>query len=324
MSPIPSTAPPSVLVDVSNFCTFRTTGTDPPTRLANMWHRSKAKINRLLGNADPQVCAARDYPHPFPYEITEMIIAYLIYDLHTLKACSLTCRSWYIIASPHIHRTLVLGRGFTRNGPKPLSKLYGLGLIPFVQELRVERPPSGDGWFVPRAFSRRSLCYFSAFANVHTLGLEGVEICRFILHLQRYFGQFSPTLRSIVLSEPRCTPRQLSHFLSFFPILDDIKIRGPCTRVVDTANPDAMLVPFSAPKLRGRLVLSWFDYTETLTHLIASCDGLRFRRMELRESVSCVPAMLEACAETLETLRLYARDRWRSEWSSKYSSANSS
>ena len=66
-----------------------------------------------------------------------MIVAHLIHDLRSLEACSLTCRSWYIVTVPYTHRTLVLGRVIAHSGLKQLSKLRGLGLMPLVQEIEV-------------------------------------------------------------------------------------------------------------------------------------------------------------------------------------------
>jgi len=279
--------------------------------VTGVWHRTKVKINRFLGGPLPEACTAHEPTCPLPYEITEMIIAHLTHDPRTLKACSLTCRSWYIVAAPYIHHTLILGKVVTRGGLKPLSKLRGLGLMPLVQEVRVKQSRDLDNWFVPRAFGRRSLHYFSAFTNVHTLKLQALKIYRFIPQVERYFEQFSPTLRSIVLSYPHCSPRQLSHFLSLFSNLDDVKIWGLCTDVPNVAALDTTLTPLSAPKLRGRLALGIFSWVETWTHLIASCGGLRFRHMELCTSVSCTPSLLEACAETLEILRFFATDHSR-------------
>ena len=278
-----------------------------------VWHRTKAKINRFLDNPLPEACTTHEPTCPLPYEITEMIIAHLTHDPRTLKACSLTCRSWYIVAAPYIHHTLILARGVTHSGLKPLSKLRKRGLMPFIQEIRVEQPRGAVNWFVPRAFGRRSLRYFSAFAKVHTLRLQGLKIYRFFPHVERYFGQFSPTLRSIVLADPHCSPRQLSHFLSLFSNLDDVKIWGLDTDIPNVTALDAMLVPSSTLKLRGRLALGVFNWVETWTHLIASCGGLRFRHMELCTSVYSTPPLLEACAETLETLRFYATDRSQSK-----------
>jgi len=283
-------------IDNSDVCAARTVGTSLSNRVAMVWHRCKTKINRLLRNV-PHESTRR-----FPYDIMEMIIAHLTNDLHALKACSLTCYSWYIAAAPHIHHTHTLCNG-TRDeswrGLKSLSMLHRFGLASFVKEIRVKQR---DPWFVPQAFSSRDLRYFSAFASVHTLELEGLEIHRFIPGIECYFGHLSPTLRSIRLRNPRCTPRQLSHFLSLFSNLDDINIAFP-KPLFNTSIPGTELVPFSAPKLQGRLELRHFDWVETWTDLIASCGDLRFHHMDLNLVGGCAPVLFGACAETLETLR---------------------
>ena len=255
-----------------------------------------------------------------------MITAHLIHDLDALEACSLTCRSWYIAVAPHLHHTLTLslethpsarrGKEKLRSGHrklKPLSKLHDLGLIPLVKKLRVEQPtPQGltysHPWFGPRAFGHYDLRYFSAFTNVQILVIQMLEIHRFIPGIERYFEQFSPSLQSIALYDPRCTPGQLSHFLSLFSNLDDIEIRRTAPPMPDTTAPDSELVPFSAPKLRGRLTLYSFHWAEAWAYLITLCGGLRFRHMDLHWSTNCVPVLLEACAKTLETLRFRVRD----------------
>ena len=262
-------------------------------------------------------------PPQFPYDVVEMIIAYLTRDLRTLKACSLICSSWYTAAVPHLHHTLTLtgaGRTINRSWLGPLSRLHKLGLLPLVREIRIDQGPGPCCWFLPRVLTR----HFSALANIHTLKLENVEIYSFIPNLEHYFGHFSPTLRSIALYNPYCSPRQLSHFLSLFPNLDDIDIRGIVHPLPDTPIPDTELGLFSAPKPRGRLVLYRYSWVETWTHLITSCGGLRFRHMDLEGSPGCACLLLEACAETLETLRLDAKDGSLSKQSCMYLSMDSS
>ena len=276
-----------------------------------VWHRGKIKVNRLLRNSSPPARTIGESTRRFPYEIMEMVIAHLTHDFDTLKACSLTCRAWYIVAVTHIHHTLLLGRnvpGAARSELKPLSKLHKLHLIPLVKEIRVRQLSGTDGWFVPRAFSRRNLRYFSAFGNVQTLVLQRLRLDRFIPGVERYFGHFSPSLRSITLLEPRCLPRQLSDFLSIFPNLDDIEVRYTHAFIPDTTIPHGELVPFSAPKLRGRLTLHFFRWVETWTRFITSCGRPRFLHLDLRGSANCAPLLLEACAETVETLRFNAAD----------------
>ena len=230
------------------------------TPSSTVWIRSKAKISRLLrDNAFLETHTSHKSSTPLPYEVAEMIIAHLTYDLRALKACSLTCLSWYIIAVPHIHHTITFReKSFfvTQTRLKPLSKLQGLGIIPLVREVRVVCSYECR-WFKPQAFSRQDLCYFSAFANVRKLTLDKVNISSFMPEIGRYFGQFSATLRSIGLIAPCCyTPRELSYFLSLFSNLDDIEIRylfSP-SLLLNPPIPDTELVPISAQKLRGQLV----------------------------------------------------------------------
>jgi len=173
-----------------------------------------------------------------------------------------------------------------------------------MREIRVIQPHyrAEDCWFEPQTFSRRDLRHFSAFTNVQTLTLQNVDISRFMPDVGRYFGHFSPALRSIVLVQPRCTPRQLTSFLSLFSNLDDIYIYSPFhwfDGIVSYSEP----VMFSSPKLGGRLELVGFTWVETFTDLATSCGGLRFRGIDLRSAAGCGSILQAACAETLETLR---------------------
>jgi len=295
-----------ITVNGSDLRPAYTIGTDPSNRFVMVWQRVKARIVRLLRNAAPEILPAHESTLRFPYDIMEMIIAHLAHDLGALKACSLTCYSWYTAAAPQLHRVLTLrndARDENRCGLKPLSRLGRLGLAPVVAEIRVSgRWPGSGTWFVPQAFSHHDLFYFSAFANIQILNLEAPEVHQFIPDIERYFGHLSPTLRSIRLWNPCCTPRQLSYFLSLLSNLDDVNIGIP-NKPTDTTISDAELIPFSAPKLRGRLVLRDFEWVETWADLIASCGGLRFHYVDLHRVEGCAPVLLRACAGTLETLR---------------------
>ena len=296
---------PLVRANDSDLCAVRTTGTNLSTPAATVPHRSKTN-NPLPSNTPSELCPTPNSTCGLPHDVVEIIIAHLSRNLGDLKACSLTCRSWYIAAVQHLHHTLTLTNKrleVTRRGLKPLSKLHELGLTPLIKEIRVEQFWSADAWFVPRAFSQHDLRYFSALTNVHTLRLRKLGICHFISTIDHHFGHFSQTLRSITLFDPTCTPRQLSHFLSLFSNLEDIEINGGDAPVPDTTIPDTALTPFSVPKLRGRLVLYEFHWAETWTDLTTLCGGLRFHHMDLRGRVSCAAVLFEACSETLETLR---------------------
>jgi len=294
-----SMVPPFVHTVDSDLCAVCTVGTNSSD------DQEKDKIGRLLRSAPSETCTAYISTFRLPYDIVEMTIAYLARDLDALKACSLACRSWYIAAVPRIHHTLTLSNKAydeSRRGLEPLSTLHGFGLAPLIREIQVSGTwPEWGGWFVPQAFSPNDLRHFSAFTNVQTLVLRKPDVGKFIPCIEQYFGHFSPTLRSIELAAPCCTPRQLSYFLSFFPNLDDVNISSPKSPA-SAAVPDSELVPFSRAKLRGRLELHDDGWVETWTDLIASCGGLRFNYIDLRWVRDCVPFLLGACAETLETL----------------------
>ena len=311
-NPMPSisgTVPPPVHTNDSDPCAIRTAGLNISTRMAAVWDRSKAKISRLLGKAPAEVWTTDESTCRLPYEIVEMITAHITHDLRDLKACSLTCRSWYSAAAPLLHHTLTLTRGISRDNLiqlEPLSELHELGLLHFVKILGV-KGGLRKSWLTSHASSRLHLHCFSTLSNVHTLKLECVDIYSFIPGVEEYFKHFSPTLRSIALFGPRCTPRQLSHFLSLFPNLDNIEIQGTHIYIPDTI-PDTELVPFSTPRLQGRLVLHSFSWIETWEHLISLCGGLRFHYIRLPWNGRYTSILLEACAETLETVRFDTMD----------------
>ena len=74
-----------------------------------------------------------------------------------------------------------------------------------------------------------------------------------------------------------------------------------------TADPD--LVPLSVPPLRGWLTLGYLVGDGLVRDMISLFGGLRFRSMDLF-GVECVRLLLDACAETLETLRLHPTDMY--------------
>jgi len=278
--------------------------TSQSTRTVIACHRRANHVDDVPN--EPRTTYESTHPTPPPYDIVEMITAHLIHDLDALKACSLTSSSWYTAAVPHLHHTLTFvggGPDVDRSRLEPLSKLHELGLLPLVKAIRVEQWPAKGYWFVPQAFNPLTLHFFSTLTNVRALKLQHLEIHRFIRVLERYFGHFSQTLRSITLHQPCGTPQQLSYFLSRFPNLVYIGIQEAQTQIYNTIIPNAESIPPPAPRFRGRLVLSRTSSVEIWTRLIASCVSLQFRHNDLRWSEGCAPVLLEACAETLETLR---------------------
>jgi len=232
-----------------------------------------------------------------------MIVAYLIYDTPTLKACAATCSTWHYIATPHLHHTLTFRAYFTRPEcvyRNPLPSLHKLGLLPFVKQVRFDASFDGRLWVRPAFFNSRSMRHFGALVNVQSLVIVGLCFSEPSVQIRKYFGHFSPMLRSLALHFPEATRRQLLDFFRLFPKLDDIIILDyhPGAQAYEAL--DTQLVPIKGG-LRGQLILTSFSDVWLLKDMIVAFGGMRFTSMELQD-VQGIPLLLEACADTLESV----------------------
>ena len=241
-----------------------------------------------------------------------MIIAHLTYDTRSLLACSLTCYSWYIAAVLHLHRTLITSvrpwnQGSIFEWHEPLLHMHKFGLLPLVKEFQAHMSVSADtDGFSPKLFNRSILRQFSALTNVQELGIDYLVIHKFMPDIRRYFGHFLPTVRSLALRTPRGSRRQTLCFIGLFPHLDDLKIYS-LFNFQEGPTSDLTLVPPFAPPLRGRLILRNCGSEGFFRDMIDLLGGIQFRYMDLC-LVDEKRLLLDACAETLETLRLYPTD----------------
>jgi len=281
-----------------------------------LWYRVKAKIIWLLYIPE----TTTGHPSPIaklPRELVEMVISCFIYDKRSLMACSMTCYSWYMIAVHHLHHSLTTdNKGFTTGyfWPKPLRRSYKLGLLPLVKRFRIRMSALHWGYegFASDRFGWCTLRYFSALTNLQELGIDFLRIPTFMPNIQRYFGHFSPTLRLLALRHPRGSCRQILYFIGLFPNLQDLKLCYDAPEDERESGDDESLVPLSVPPLRGWLTLTCFTRENIVKDMILLFGGLRFRHMDLFK-VKCVRLLLDACTETLETLRLYPSDPYGEE-----------
>jgi len=233
-----------------------------------------------------------------------MIIANIRLHTRTLKACSGTCRSWYIATLPHLHHTLILrrkNRDRDRGGLMPLQKLDKMQLLPFVKRLRIMHcyvEPS----LPSEIFSAKCLAYFSALTNIQELALDRLDLHLFIPQAQLYLGHFMPRLRSLALMRPEGPHSLLLCLIGLFPNLDDLKLVSNYSWQPVSREPAP--IPHSAPLLRGQLTLAWFFGEDLLRDLSELFGGLRFRYVNLVGPEGS-RFLLGACAETLETLRIH-------------------
>jgi hypothetical protein len=276
--------------------------------------RYRTKIKSLRGGPREAPTARPPQIVELPQELVDQIVSHFIYDKRTLLACSTTCYSWYIAAVPHLHHTLTTDDEYDRHKggepclwPRPLRESYNLGLLPLVKQFRIRLGVSGLNEFTPEKLDRHALSYFSALTNLQELGIDCLQVSDFMPNIQQCFGHFSPTLRFLALKEPKGSCREVLYFIGLFPNLQDLKLHYTVPRDEQESTLDATLVPLSIPPLQGRLTLTCFTREKLMKEMISLFGGLRFRQMDLF-GVKCVQLLLNACAETLETLRLYPTD----------------
>jgi len=294
-----------------------TTVTATALPVKRVWYRTLAGIQRMFsGSAPPETSMTRpSYFARLPADILEMIIVHLIYDTHSLLACSLTCYSWYIVTVPHLHHTLITQThsswelGINKpKWPKPLQNMHRLGLLPLVKKVHITGAHILEPGILSREqFSWYTLRYFTALTNVRELGIDHLDIPSFIPRIDRYFGHFSSTLHSLALREPRGSRRQIIYFIGMFKHLEDLKLLYDKVDSQGEPADDPTLVPSFIPPLRGRLTVTCFTRVGILRDMIDLFGGMRFRHMSL-VSVVGMRLLLGACAETLETLRLHLND----------------
>ena len=210
-----------------------------------------------------------------------MVIGHLVYDTPTLKACAATCFALYNVATPHLHRTVVfrewnLYPTNTNSETRfdPLQSLSELGLLPLAEELEFRRTFNANRWVVPVLFDSS---YFRAMVN---LQIADLDFFKFPIGFGGSLGHFAPTLRSISLSHPNGTRRQLLDFFRLFPKLDDLEILYYGARQEIYEALDSQLVPISGG-LRGQLTLYAFGEKGLLEDMIVAFGGMRFTSMDL-------------------------------------------
>ena len=277
-----------------------------------IWYRGKVKIESILTHSRRAASASRSHARELPRELLDAIIAHVLLDTPTLKACSAVCRSWYIATVLHLHHTLTLQDGLldpTDGVFIRFRKLAKAGLLPLVKRLWIQQ--NFTLWFLPTRPNAQRLACFSMLKNVQELGIDSLDLHVFTStpQAQLSFGQFATRLRSLTLRWPRGARRELIYFLGLFPNLDDLKLTSDWC-LTQKAPPGAVSVPRSAPPLRGGLVLAHWAYgKDFLRDLSALSGGLRFHHAVMTGmEPEYARFLLDRCAESLKTLRICVSD----------------
>ena len=276
------------------------------------FYRTRDGIRRISsGGASPKTSTTRSSPATrLPLEVVEIIISYLIYDRRSLRACTLTCYSWYIAAVPHLHHTLTVSVNSWPTKfwlPNAIWYMNMLGLLPLVKRLRIRGYYSWEK-LSPKLFTCCILRHFRTLTNVRKLEIDRLDIPRFMPRIKRYFKHFMPTVRSLFLREPRGSNRQIIYFIGLFQHLQDLRFFSDygLNSWKDLAG-DPTLVPEFVPPLRGWLRLTHFRRAGLLKDMIHLFGGIRFRYLHFHD-VDGMRLVLDACAKTLENLVLDPTD----------------
>jgi len=271
-------------------------------------YRTLARVRRSRSGGTPteKSAAPSSLAPRLPQEVVEIVIAYLTYDMRSLRACTLTCYSWYIAAVPHLHHTLTIIDGYSGDRrfewPNPIRYMHMLGLLPLVKKLSVRFDSAYRGGFCPKRFNCCILRQFSALSNVRELVMDHLNIPKFMPRIRRYFGHFLPTVRSLALRKPMGSRRQIIYFIGLFQSLQDLTLHDDAL-VFRKKLADLMLVPLSVPPLQGRLTIRGHTDVDLLEDMISLFGGLKFSRLCLY-NVAWMRLLLHACAKTLRTMDL--------------------
>jgi len=101
--------------------------------------------------------------------------------------------------------------------------MHKFGLLPLVKKFQVLEA-RGECGFCLIQLGSRTLRHFSALTNVQDLGIDLLNIPEFMPSVQRCFGHFLPTVRSLVLREPKGSRRQIIYFIGLFQHVEDLEL----------------------------------------------------------------------------------------------------
>jgi len=182
-----------------------------------------------------------------------------------------------------------------------------LGLLPLVRELQVVGNNYPNFWLSKKLFNFRVLRPFLTFTNVRELEIDFLDIPSFLPGIQRYFGHFPPTVRSLTLREPRGSRREIIYFIGLFQHLQDLEFSYDGAKFEEEPADDPTLTPPFIPPLRGWLTLFCFTRVDLLKDMIDLFGRIKFRYMYLWK-VYGMRLLLDACAKTLEVVVLHPTD----------------
>ena len=246
-----------------------------------------------------------------PQELVNEILGYLLHDLDTLTACSLTCKRLFGATRPLIHQRLVcLGLRTEHSIPgQPLFSLKGdpgpfeglidadrSGVLPYTRHLTLK---ARYQFYSPRFHpgdTQEYLPHFRSITKLHSLTLGTFYLPPFTPVFNEHFGMFANTLRYLDIRDTECPTPELLYIICQFPLLEDLAIVFPARE--DTAHPGHTVPAITqSPPLRGKLLVSNVHSKKFFDSLAALPGGLNFSSLEFSWCKN-QEAVVEACNRT--------------------------
>jgi len=180
--------------------------------------------------------------------------------------------------------------------------MHALGLLPLVKVVWIRGDVSSN--ILP--LDPRILRQFRALDNVRQLMIDHLDIPPFMSSIRHDIGHFLPTVQHLSLREPKGSRREIIYFIGLFQHLNDLGLVYDVADLQEEPVGNPMLFPHFTPPLRGSLIVC-FAGAGLLRDMITLFGGLRFRHVTLF-GVDGTRLLLDACAQTLETLQLDSAD----------------
>ena len=245
------------------------------------------------------------------------ILGYLLDDLRTLKACSLTCRCLFGAVRPLIHQRLVcLGStsewhrqvkrsllSRRKRDPGAFEQLIGadrLGVLRYTRSLTLKSKHVYHSLRFSPGNMREYLPHLRSISKLQSLTLETFYLSPFIPVFHEYFGSFTNTLQRLDIRDTGCAVPELLYIICQFPLLEDLAIVFPAIAL--TAHPEHQVPTITrSPPLRGKLAIARVHSRELSEGLAALPGGLNFRSLELT-LCGRLETVFNACSHTVTSV----------------------
>lgn len=185
--------------------------------------------------------------------------------------------------------------------PKPLQELNEGDLLLLVRCFKIKP------CFNLKNFGEHNIQHFSALKNLQELEIDHLQLSSFMPNIKGYFDHF-PKLKTLILGEPKATCWEILYFVGLFQTLQDLRLCNfDCTEEDETEDCLSLIPPLIPPL--QHLVLERIKGEKFVDGMIKVYKMLDIRCMGLQwVQLECIQWLLDACAGTLETLRLNPAD----------------